>query len=115
MFLIAWRNLTTPDLVPSQSSIPISFLAHLLLFGVLGLLASYNVYYIKGRRYHRAALTLALLVGFFWGLVTEGYQAFVPSRAASFLDLLTDILGAGCGGLLAALLYRLMRLPAYSR
>lgn len=71
MFLMAWRNLTTPDLVPSQSSIPISFLAHLLLFGVLGLLASYNVYYIKGRRYHRAALTLALLVGFFWGLVTE--------------------------------------------
>ena len=113
MLATAWPDPTIRDVVPSLHSMVVPTLAHFFLFGVLGVLISFNIYYLMGHHYVRTALIVALLTGLIWGLVTEGYQAYVPSRHASVEDVLTDLFGAGCGGLLVAGIYRMIRRPVY--
>jgi VanZ family protein len=74
--------------------------AHFLAFIVLGLFicgASFSLNPKPAIPFFSMPLLLATLSG----IAEEGYQLFVPGRAASLLDLLADIGGAGCAVLLA--------------
>ena len=115
LLIAAWPNPTSPDLGPAEGSMLVPILGHFILFAILGVLVSYYVCYIKGRQYVLVAVMVALLIGLIWGLVTEGYQTHVATREASFMDLVTDMLGAGFGALLTAGMYRVIRLPAHRR
>ena len=112
MLTAAWPNPRTPDLSPVGSTQQ-EFLGHMVLFGILGTLVSYNFCYMKGRRYTLLCVMAASLIGLVWGVITEGYQLYVPAREASFLDVVADVLGAGVGGLFGVGLCRLIRFPAY--
>ena len=111
MVISASTNPRSPDLGPSLGSSAEAFLGHLFLFGVLGVLVSYNICYARGRRQVLLGAGAALLVGLVWGAVTEGYQTQVAEREASSFDVMTDMLGAGLGGVSVAALYRLVRIP----
>ena len=113
MLLSAWQDPKTPDLGPQAGTSLEPYFYHFTLYGILGFLISLNVCYIKGRQYGVAAVIAASIAGLTWGSLTEGYQLFVPDRGASFLDVLTNILGAVCGGILLAWLYQLVRPQAY--
>ena len=113
MLISAWQDPKTPDVGPQAGTALEPYLAHFALYGILGFLVSLDVCYIKGRQYGALGIIAALVVGLVWGSATEGYELFVPDRAASFLDVLTNTLGAVCGGLLLVWPYRLIRSRAY--
>ena len=115
MLVTAWPDPTIPDLGPAEGSMLVPILGHFILFAILGVLVSYYVCFIKGRQYVLVAVTVALIIGLIWGLVTEGYQTHVATREASFLDVATDMLGASFGALLTVGVYRVIRLPTYPR
>ena len=113
MLLAAWRNPRRPDLGPEPGSTLEAFLVHFALYAILGILVSYNVYYMKRRRQVLLGAMAALLAGLIWGSATEWYQLYVPERDGSYVDVLANTLGAICGGFLAVGVYRLIRFPGY--
>ena len=113
MAISAWQNPRTPDLGPELGSTLEQFLGHLALFGILGILVSYDIHYIKGRQKVLLSIMAASLVGLIWGAATEWYQLYVPGREGSLADVLTNMLGAVGGGLVVVGLYRLLGPLAY--
>ena len=113
MVILGWQNPSAPGPAPELDPALQAYLGHLSLFGVLGMLVSHTFGYMKGREQIWLGVAAALLTGLIWGIVTEWYQLYVPGREASFVDVLTDLIGAGLGGVLVGALYRLIRLPAY--
>ena len=72
---------------------------HFLAYLAYGLLA-YGTFSLKIRDRKRA-LIFSLAWCAFYGGITEGMQAFVPTRVADPLDWMADVLGAGAGIVLA--------------
>ncbi len=87
--------------------------AHFVLYLVLGALVAFNVYYLKGRQRILLCFIAALLVGVFWGVLTESLQIFVPNRVASSEDVFINVISAAFGGLMVAVLVRKVGLPTY--
>lgn len=109
MLIAAWRNPRAPSVGPGVGSTLEPFLAHLVLFGILGILVTWTVYSIKGRQLALPAVIAASLMGLAWGAATEGYQRYVPGREPSIADVLTNLAGAIGGALLATALIQILR------
>ncbi|MBN2290642.1 MAG: VanZ family protein [Candidatus Glassbacteria bacterium] len=97
-------------LIFSLSSLPIGHerphlfrfqdkLAHLVEFGVLGLLTA-RALRLSGAR-SRRVYWLGILLGVFYGALDELHQYFIPNRTVELADLAAD----GLGVFLAAWLY----------
>lgn len=71
--------------------------ANVLLYMPLGFLAGF------GRRLRRTPLIL--LAALLLSLGLETMQAFLPGRVASWLDVATNVLGAGLGTIAAAMMH----------
>ena len=111
MLIAAWPDPKTPPTGAELGASAEAYLAHFVLFAVLGALVYCDVLGWKGRRYVLAGALAATVVGVAWGAVTEWYQLYVPKRDASSLDVLADLAGAACGGVAAAVLIWLVRTP----
>ena len=96
---VTFYFLGSPD-PPSPEAPPWWFpvLAHLFLFAVLGLLTMLTLATPERSSGWRYGLALVVVIGFLWRSATELYQASIPSRSASWEDLLLDTLGAFMGG-----------------
>ena len=86
---------------PEAGSLPIALLGHLVLFGVLGFLASVTATTVSRSRRWVLPLVVSVLVGVLWGLFTEWYQTTLPGRSASLEDVLIDSAAAFAGGMVA--------------
>jgi len=109
-----WWLSSMPIALP-MPSVPLrDKLAHVIEYGLLGLLVARAVRVswplLNGAR----ALLLAAALTATWGYFDEVHQAFVPGRDANAYDLLADAIGAALGvaiyGALRALLARRRRL-----
>ncbi len=110
MFTASSGDPGVPNLGPGDPGAQAkAVLGHLALFGVLGALASHDIHLLPVRQRTLLAITAAFLLGLVWGITTEVYQAYVPGREASLLDMLTNIVGAVCGGLTVVVLNRVVR------
>lgn len=89
---------------PDSGLLPVPFLGHFALFGILGFLASVSTATVARSRTWLVDLGGAVLVGVLWGIFTEWYQTTVPGRDSNLEDLLTDVVGAGAGGMAAGVL-----------
>ncbi len=91
--------LGSPD-PPSPDAAPWWFpvLAHLFLFAVLGFLNMLTLATLERSPGWIFSLAMVVVVGFLWGSATELYQGTIPSRSASWEDLLLDTGGAFLGG-----------------
>ncbi len=91
-FLSSQPDVPAPDLFSQQDKA-----AHLLVFGVLGLLLAFALTPPAAASWRRVLLITALVT--VYGVTDELHQYFVPGREASAWDVLAD----GVGGFLAAL------------
>lgn len=66
--------------------------AHLLVYGLLGIAWVRTLHPDRFSRVHRFAVAVTLAAGF--GLIDEGIQLGTPGRLFEWLDLLADVLGA---------------------
>ena len=93
------------DPAPPSPTVPawwFPILAHIGLFGILGTSGAFSTAALTPRAsWNRQLLTVVLLV-FTWGIFTELYQLTIPSRSASWEDVVWDLCGgiAGAAGLL---------------
>lgn len=69
-------------------------LAHLAIFGALGLLTLRATHGGFGRPLAAGPAAAAFLLVVSWGALDELHQSFVPGREASALDVVADALGA---------------------
>jgi VanZ family protein len=109
-FLLHLSSQTDPRAPLVPRSWPVAQLSHLILYGVLGILAHWLV--IRWRLFHAKPLVglfLAGLVGFLWGSFDEWYQSFTPGRDSSLGDTVIDGIGAYSGGVLVVILRLLLR------
>lgn len=91
-FLSSRPDVAAPDLFWQQDK-----MAHLLVFGVLGLLLAFSLTPPAVATWRRLFLITAFVTAY--GVTDELHQYFVPGREASIWDVLAD----GVGGFLAAL------------
>ncbi|MBN1428922.1 MAG: VanZ family protein [Anaerolineae bacterium] len=94
-YLMTWPSQGTP-----VGSLSVFFggseltdaIGHVVLCGVL-----VGLWYwaLRGSMEFAVALGIAVAIGLVLGVVTEVAQIFVPSRGASLLDLLANMLGIG--------------------
>ena len=92
-FLSSQPDVPAPELFSQQDKV-----AHLLVFGVLGLLLAFALTPPAAASWRRVLLITALVT--VYGITDELHQYFVPGREASALDVLAD----GVGGFLAGAL-----------
>jgi len=78
-----------PQPLPSKGGI--TFIEHVIEFGILGflLLISFRV-----KTTVRKAAILAILISILYGISDEIHQAFVPGRYSDIVDVLADSVGA---------------------
>ncbi len=115
MLIAAWENPTTPDVGDALGSTHGGFWGHLVLFGILGVLISSTVYYMKRWQHPLLGIIAAGMIGLVWGAVTEGYQLNVATRDSSLMDLLADLIGGIVGGVGLVVAYRILKSPALPR
>jgi len=98
--------LSAQSYLPGGPTFPFSDkVAHLLLYGVLGLALAW-----AGRRSRRRSVHLALiLVGIVFAVSDEWHQAFVPLRDPSVGDFVADTVGIVVGYLVARALLQTRR------
>ena len=92
-FLSSQPDVPAPELFSQQDKV-----AHLLAFGVLGLLLAFALTPPAAASWRRVLLITALVT--VYGITDELHQYFVPGREASIWDVLAD----GVGGFLAGAL-----------
>jgi VanZ family protein len=73
---------------------------HLLAYGGLGFLLCLALRAGTDRTRSRCAL-LALAIASAYGILDEWHQQWIPSRTASVLDWVADVIGASLGALTA--------------
>ena len=101
---LGWMAVTLLFLASSAPPSPVAppwwfpVLAHLFLFAVLGLLTMLTLATLERSSGWLSSLAMVVVIGFLWGSATELYQGTIPSRSASWEDLLWDTLGAFLGG-----------------
>ena len=101
---LGWMAVTLLFLASSDPPSPVAppwwfpVLAHLFLFAVLGLLTMLTLAALERSSGWLSSLAMVVVIGFLWGSATELYQGTIPSRSASWEDLLWDTLGAFLGG-----------------
>jgi VanZ family protein len=66
-------------------------IAHMILYGILGVLVFRSV------GFRRGAFGLAVILCVAYGLLDEFHQHFIPGRTPSFADLAADTVGAFAG------------------
>ncbi|MFH0882864.1 MAG: VanZ family protein [bacterium] len=69
--------------------------AHMVLYGILGVLVFRSV------GFRRGAFGLAIILCVAYGLLDEFHQHFIPGRTPSFADLTADTVGAFAGVIVA--------------
>lgn len=74
--------------------------AHFLAFSMLGLFACALSFKLNPKL-SIPLFSMPFLIVTLTGVIEESYQMFIPGRAASFFDLLADVLGAVCAILIA--------------
>ena len=81
--------------------------AHFSIFALLGFLISLllNEYGFDGR----GKMLCTVLAAFLYACSDEFHQSFVPGRSAQISDIVTDTLGAFCGGIAAIILLLLIK------
>lgn len=92
-FLSSRPDVPAPELFSQQDKV-----AHLLVFGVLGLLLAFSLAPPAEATWRRVFLITVLVA--VYGVTDELHQYFVPGREASAWDVLAD----GVGGFLAGAL-----------
>ncbi len=100
MFVASVTSPNSSDIPFGPGSILATLFVHFIMFGVLGALVAYHVYRAKTGHPALLGVTLASLVGILAGIATEMYQLQVPARETSFLDLVSDTVGATSGGII---------------
>jgi VanZ family protein len=112
MALIWWLS-SIPIALPLPSIPWRDKAAHVIEYGILGLLVARAVRGTWPAMKPAPALLVAVLITGGWGYLDEVHQAFVPGRDANALDLLADtvgaLLGAASYGALLLLLVRKRR------
>ncbi|GBD10382.1 hypothetical protein HRbin23_00023 [bacterium HR23] len=95
----SWPRPALPVEPPSFLRQALAPTVHFLLYGVLGLLASWALKR-GGPQRIPPLLTVAGvgLFGFLWGMLDEWYQGFIPGRDSSWGDVAVDVVGAIAGG-----------------
>jgi VanZ family protein len=86
--VIFWLSAQTWEDGPAGFQVP-DKLAHLILFGILGVTLAWGGRDLRGKRVHLALLSL----GTVYALSDEWHQAFVPLREPSAGDFLADLVG----------------------
>lgn len=81
--------------------------AHFTIYAVLGfliamLLDEYQIYGVRMVLY-------SVLWAFLYACTDEFHQSFVPGRSAQLSDIITDTLGALCGGIFALLILTIIK------
>ncbi len=93
IFLLSSQpDIPAPDLFSQQDK-----MAHLLVFGMLGLLLAFSLTPPAAASWRRVLLITALVTAY--GVTDELHQYFVPGREANAWDVLAD----GVGGFLAGM------------
>jgi VanZ family protein len=77
---------------PGVSIFSISIVAHLILYGMLGLLLAWAV--DRESRPSRSMLMAVIVLAVLYGVTDELHQSFVPGRDASVFDIAVDAVGA---------------------
>lgn len=74
-------------------------LIHFLVFGVFGVLLALAFFKQHYESYlHRNRLWLSVVVGFVFGVITEGAQHFfIPSRSGELIDIVANLFGTVFG------------------
>ncbi|MFN3974574.1 MAG: VanZ family protein [Dehalococcoidia bacterium] len=102
----SWPNPQPPITPPSLLRQVLAPTAHFILYGVLGVLASWNLLrWAPGRVHTLVGVFLVGLFGFLWGMLDEWYQGFIPGRESSLGDVAVDTAGALAGGMVALWLW----------
>lgn len=82
-----------------------SYLAHMGMFGVLGLTVWWALG-LNGRLLKREREWWAIGIATAYGVLDEFHQSFVPNRDPSALDVLADFVGAALAVMIVPRLYR---------
>lgn len=90
-FLSSQPDVPAPELFPQQDKV-----AHLLVFGVLGLLLALSLSPPVVATWWRVLLITALVMAY--GVTDELHQYFVPGREASAWDIVADTVGGFLAG-----------------
>lgn len=76
------------------SSLP-SFLQNLLHVPAFGILSFLWILTLKAHQYHRRVVIAgSVFLSGIYGVILEYYQAFIPGRHASMMDILLNLVGA---------------------
>jgi len=96
MALIWWLS-SIPIELPLPSIPWRDKVAHVIEYGILGILVARAVRGTWPTLGSARALLLAVAITAGWGYLDEVHQAFVPGRDANAFDLLADVIGALLG------------------
>jgi VanZ family protein len=75
-------------------------IAHIAEYAVFGFLVARAVLGSSGKIPAVTLVFMAFIIGTLYGITDEFHQYFTPSRAVSFLDLLSDSIGSFLGALM---------------
>lgn len=110
MVSIPGKFLTGPGLfnIPHLDKI-----AHVILFGGLGLFWNLYFYYRRANTKYTALIIFLFLAAY--GVAIEYYQInFIPNRSFDWGDVVADVCGAVCGYFATILVLRVTRRPLKS-
>lgn len=81
--------------------------AHFTIYGVLGFLIA--LLFAEYGFHGAGLLVYSVLSAFIYACSDELHQSFVPGRSAQLSDIVTDTLGALCGGIFAILILAIIK------
>lgn len=104
VILLTATSLPAPDLPDVWGS---DKLKHYLAYGVLSFLLNLTMLVQERQKYtpQKAAL-VTIVICFFYGVLDELHQIFIPGRSCELLDLIADIIGAVTGSIIVLFLAR---------
>ncbi len=94
---LIWTLSSIPKVAPLVVFRMQDKLAHLIEYGILGVLCCYSIARTWPEWRKPAVFVLAAFAATLWGAIDEWHQSFVPNRNADVMDALADALGATIG------------------